>query len=142
MKRKISELKLNAVYVNVTVSIYNVFNVVDTIRYFKDLSPNNYVGSFNFVWEPFMSALTLLPDTHKDRIINEIVPELKELGCVPADQIDSYENYVSKKYDNLHSALVTTMDKTQKVFRDYTNWLNTIRGIQIQDEASYLKELM
>ena len=88
-----------------------------------------------------MSALTLLPDADKDKIINEIVPQLKALGCVPDDQIDSYENYVSKKYDNLQSALVTTMDQTQKVFRDYTNWLNTIRGINIQEEAKHLKEL-
>ena len=139
--KKISELKLNAVYVNVTVSVYNVFNVVETIRYFKALSPNNYVGSFNFVWEPFMSALTLLSDTHKDKIITEIVPELKALGCVPEDQVASYVNYVSKKYDNLHQALVTSMDKTQKVFRDYTNWLNTIRGINIQEEAKHIQEL-
>ena len=140
--KKIINLNLYAICVNITVSIYNVFNVVDTIRYFKDLSSSKFSCSFNFVWEPYMSALTLLPDTHKDKIINEMVPELKALGCVPDDQIDSYENYVSKKYDTLQGALITTMDKTQKVFRDYTNWLNTIRGIQIQDEASYLKELM
>ena len=88
-----------------------------------------------------MSALTLLPDTYKDKIIDEIVPELKELGCVPDEQIDSYENYVSKKYDNLQSTLVTTMDETQKVFRDYTNWLNNIRGGNIQEEAKHLQEL-
>ena len=139
--KKIINCNLDAICVNITISVYNVFNVIDTIKYFRDLSPTKFSCTFNFVWEPFMSALTLLPDTYKDEIIDEIVPELKELGCVPVEQIDSYKNYVSKKYDNLQSTLVTTMDQTQKVFRDYTNWLNTIRGIKIQEEAKHLQEL-
>ena len=139
--KKISAMMIKEVHLNVTVSIYNVLNVVDTVKYFKDLAPNNYAVSFNFVVEPFMSALTLLPDTYKDMVANDMIPQLRQIGCVPPDQIDSYLNYVTKDYKTVRNALTTSKANTIRVFKDYTQWLNGVRGMQIQEEAHYLKSL-
>ena len=132
--------------INFVLSIYNVGNMINTFNYFSKyqnkIFDSNSINVYPAV-QPYLSA-NLLLEEHKEVTFKNIVKEVQEnVFKINPIEIQSIENIIFNVKDPfpVMSRKENTYNERQ-AFVEYTNWMNTVRKFNIQDEYKYINEIM
>ena len=130
--------------INVTLSIFNIHVVPDMLDYFSKFKtiPGKYLMSFHLVYEPWMTLNLGGEQVLKDFLTNT---EPKMKTYVNADTMTTTQSDI----DNIITYMKTggfktnlAPEKHKQLAREYINWMNKVRGKNIQDISPYVKRLL
>jgi len=112
--------------INYTMSIYNIENITETFKHFSQY------GTIDFSVYPaieFYLNANLLPNSTKNNLLHKIKKKIND-----KTSIQNIQNSLNTEPKNLKS------DYQQ--FIKFTNWMNTVRGFNIQDVAPHIFDTM
>ena len=132
--------------INFVLSIYNVGNMIDTINHFSKYQNNifsqNNISIYPAI-QPYLCA-NLLLNQHQNTIFKTIIDDIqKSAFIIPSIELQSIKNIIF----NIDSAfLVINKDDDSynryESFIEFTNWMNTVRKFNIQDEHNYIADII
>ena len=124
--------------INYTMSIYNIGNIIETITHFSQYDIDI---SFYPAREAYLNS-NLLPNLIKETLLQKINKKMLT-NIDPEKKLP----YTPDSLHNIHNMLnLNNKPKDLKLsyqqFIKFTNWMNTVRGFNIQDVAPHIFDTM
>lgn len=132
------------VNVNITISIYNFFNLFDIIEYFSHPSLDCHINCKNIVHWPTWCSVYSLP---KDVVENQMQKYFTIMGdAIKANNFRflnnlGVPNFFEGELDG-YNDILPDWEKIKPKVIEYTNQMNKIRGFDILDYIPQLKSLI
>jgi len=132
--------------INFVLSIYNVGNIIDTINYFSKYQNNVFSQNNISVYpaiQPYLCA-NLLLNQHQNTIFKTIIEEIqKSAFIIPSIELQSIKNIIFNT-DSAFRVINKDDDSYNRYesFIEFTNWMNTVRKFNIQDEHKYIADII